>query len=223
MSDQDSSTSRPSPQPSWTRRDWLARNSAAILVASHPALWSGSNRTQNGLGAGRTNGRIKVDAELAARVASHAELMGPDQMEALAKSAVEAARTAGAKYADARLTREVQHHYEFVNRDGDITGDMETIGLGVRVLVDGYWGFSASPVWDTDEAVRLAREAVSQARVNAKGTARTAELGQYPVVTGRWSTPIGIDPFTVTIEEKQDYMEYWDGVRESGRARYSVR
>ena len=54
--------------------------------------------------------------------------------------------------------------------------------------------------------VQLARDAVAQATDNQLGTPRAVELGTIPTATGAWATPIEIDPFTVTIEEKLDFI-----------------
>jgi TldD protein len=153
--------------------------------------------------------------------------LDPSQSQLLAQQAVDAARSAGAQYADARLTRVVQHlhffgfrppinevHYD-VNQFHKVAGDIETIGIGVRAMVDGYWGFSAFPLWGgvpggTDAAVRIARDAVAQAKINSKGPVRAVEMGSVPVVKGAWSTPVKIDPFKLTIEEKMDTIASWE-------------
>ena len=56
---------------------------------------------------------------------------------------------------------------------------------------------------------RLAQDAVAQAKVNARGTHRVVDLGERPAAVGSWVMPVKIDPFTVTIEEKADFMKYW--------------
>jgi TldD protein len=134
----------------------------------------------------------------------------PEPWQTLAQQAIDTARSAGAQYADARLTRIVQHHYSFAGPDGgSVTDVSDVVGVGVRTLVNGYWGFTASPVHTTDEVVRLARDAVAQARVNARGTSRTVEMVPIPRITGHWVTPIATDPFTIPVEEKLDTIAYW--------------
>lgn len=86
---------------------------------------------------------------------------------ALAMRALDAARSAGAEYADVRISR--NRTQQITTREQRVTGlaDTETFGLGVRVLADGAWGFAASYNLAPDELVRAARQAVSQARANA--------------------------------------------------------
>jgi TldD protein len=88
--------------------------------------------------------------------------------------------------------------------------DREETGIGVRALVNGYWGFAATPSGDRAAVERLARMATAQAAVNAKGALpRTVELSPRPAATGRWATPVRIDPFAVSFEEKFAMMDYW--------------
>lgn len=187
-----------------SRRAWLGRTAVSAWAVTMSSGW---------LRAGGRRRLAPPEPRSAERMAQQSLPLDPGALpalQAIAQHAVETARSAGAQYVDAQLTRDVQHRYEFWDRDGNFEGDNELIGLGVRALVDGYWGFTASTVLTTDESERLARAAVAQARGNAKGKRRSVEMGQYPVVTGQWATPVVIDPFTIPVEEKIDYMEYWN-------------
>jgi TldD protein len=130
-----------------------------------------------------------------------------DGQEALAKQAVEAARAAGAQYADVRITRIVFLNYNIYNA---WMWNVEEIGVGVRALVQGAWGFAAAPVRDEAEITQLSRNAVAQAKVNARGVTKKFEWGQTPIARGRWQTPVSVDAFTVPIEEIDATMRYWD-------------
>lgn len=124
------------------------------------------------------------------------------RVKELAARALDAARTAGAIYADVRLT-----HQRTRTVDLDGPTDIESMVVGVRSLVDGYWGFAASPVWSPDEMARLAREAVRQAKTNALGRPRSVELAPVPAVAdGHWTMPVSIDPFEVSPFEIQDFL-----------------
>jgi TldD protein len=126
---------------------------------------------------------------------------------ALAMRGLEAARTAGAHYADIRInTNRMQG---LSTRDRRVTGlsDNVTSGFGIRVLVDGTWGFAASGIVTVDEVVRVAERAVEQARANRAAQRAPVELA--PVVAepdGVWRSPIRIDPFEIPIEEKVDLL-----------------
>ncbi len=133
--------------------------------------------------------------------------MDPSTMQAFALAAVDAAKIAGAHYAEARVTRTVQQTFGQQYRDPIFKSDTEEIALGIRALVDGGWGFASSPYWYLDEAAVLAREAVTQAKVNSAASPSPVDFGKYPVASGTWATP-GIDPFQVPIEEKLELIRY---------------
>lgn len=152
---------------------------------------------------------------------------GPPDAElirVLALRAVDAAKSAGATYADARLVRIVNqvtgsrteeligYSWETSRFDGGraipATAETETHAFAVRALVDGAWGFTASPWWTPDEAVTLARDAVAQARDNAQWVTSRIELAPAPVTTGTWTTPMRVDPFSIPAEEKMAFAQY---------------
>jgi TldD protein len=121
----------------------------------------------------------------------------------LAARALDAARSAGAQYADFRLSR--NRSQAISTRERQITGfeDSETFGFGVRVLVDGSWGFGASRDVTVPEVERIARQSVAQARANRavqREPVQLAEAEVYPDAV--WRTPIEIDPFDVPIDDK---------------------
>jgi TldD protein len=125
-----------------------------------------------------------------------------DERELTAR-ALDAARSAGASYADVRIQR--NRTQSIGTRERQITSfdDAETYGFGVRVLADGAWGFAASRDVNAEEVVRVARQAVAQARANARALTRPVQLAPveaFPDV--RWESPMRIDPFGVPVEEK---------------------
>lgn len=183
------------------RRDWITYN-AALSLAPMSARRNTLYRTGNTPTTG--NGRaIHSAAHDVAWTTQDASL---DAWEVLVRRAVTAARRAGAHYADARITHTISQQYSFAERGPNCA---ETVGLGVRALYNGYWGFAATPGGDGGEAERLAEAAVAQARVNARGMPRTVGLGTVAPAVGRWAMPITIDPFVIPIEEKLAHIQYW--------------
>jgi TldD protein len=124
------------------------------------------------------------------------------RLKELATRAIEAARSAGAVYADARLTHVCQRELTI----GTIM-ESELLTVGVRALVSGYWGFASGPVWSPDEMARLGREACHQAKANTLGKVRTVDLAPVTLVSdGHWMTPVKIDPFEVSPFEVNDFL-----------------
>ena len=117
--------------------------------------------------------------------------------------AIDSARRAGASYADARIQR-VQRN-TVVARERQVLEivDSDTIGCGIRALVDGCWGFAATPRLTTDGIQRAAAEAVATAKANRIARDRAVELAPNPAhPDASWSSGFTIDPFTISIEEK---------------------
>lgn len=123
--------------------------------------------------------------------------------DALGAMALDAARSAGADYADIRIST---NRTQFVaTRERVVSGvsDSETSGFGIRVLVDGTWGFAASREVTPDEVVRVARVAVEQGKANRAAQRRPVELAPLDWTgRGEWRSPIEIDPYTIAIEDK---------------------
>ena len=125
----------------------------------------------------------------------------------LAERALNAAQMAGAGYADFRIGR--YRNQSVSTREQRVTGlsDNQSLGFGIRVLVDGTWGFSASRELVADEVERVARVAVAQAVANRAAQRQPVELAPTDVhPDGRYETPIEIDPFTVPIQDKVELL-----------------
>jgi TldD protein len=151
---------------------------------------------------------------------SHGPVPGSERRD-LAMRALTAARDAGADWADVRInTNRMQ---ALSTRDRRVTGlaDNVTSGFGVRVLVEGTWGFAASGNVTADEVEAVARQAVAQARANRAAQRRPVELAPAPVEPdGVWRSPIRMDPFDIPIEEK---VEFLFGANEAALAVAGVR
>jgi TldD protein len=136
------------------------------------------------------------------------QLPQPDpNIRELALLALDAARSAGASYADVRVSR--TQSQSVATREDRVTNlsDSDTMGFGVRVLVNGAWGFVASRELSRDEVQRVARTAVAQARANRRAMSRPVILAASPAVSdGRWASPSRIDPFSIPIEQKADLL-----------------
>ena len=117
--------------------------------------------------------------------------------------ALDAARSAGAQYADVRISRNRNQSINTRERRVQGLSDNETFGFGVRTLVGGAWGFAASSDLTRDEVARIARQAAAQAAANRAALVKPVVLAPAPVTRdGSWRSPIRIDPFDVAIEEK---------------------
>jgi TldD protein len=125
----------------------------------------------------------------------------------LAMRALDAARSAGASYADFRMNGNRSQALGTRERQITFFNDAETFGFGVRVIANGAWGFAASRELTADEVVRVAQQAVAQARANAATQQRPLELAPVEAVpAGTWRSPVRVDPFEIPIEDKVDLL-----------------
>ncbi len=173
---------------STSRRDFLRSSAAAAAAAS----------------------LLTADRAQAAALEGRQPLWsGDSDHRELAMRAIDAARAAGASYADCRISSARSQNIGTRERRVLNIGDNETFGFGVRVMVEGTWGFAASSELSADEVARVARQAVAQARANRRAMVKPLELAPIhhaPVPNGQWRSPARIDPFTVAIEDKVAYL-----------------
>ena len=129
---------------------------------------------------------------------------------ALADAALQRAKDLGATRADFRLER-IRSQY-LVVRDEVLqtAADDEDLGIAVRVVHGGAWGFAAGVVLTVEEAARLAERAVQVATVAAPMTIRRVELAPEPVHRDVvWSSSFQINPFEVPTAEKAAQLIDW--------------
>ena len=123
-------------------------------------------------------------------------------MRDLVALALDAARLAGASYADARA---VETRRETLSvRTGRVEGieNAESLGVGIRVIADGAWGFAATSTLTADGIRAAAREAVALARAAATTLRRPVRLTEVGTFNDTWTGPCVIDPFGVSLDEK---------------------
>jgi TldD protein len=118
------------------------------------------------------------------------------------EAALEAARLAGADYADARVVDTSREELEVASGRVEAVERSDSFGLGVRVLAQGAWGFSASREVTVAEAARVARQAVGIAKASALVPGEPIRLAALDPARGQWAGPCEIDPFTVPLEDK---------------------
>jgi TldD protein len=113
----------------------------------------------------------------------------------------------GVQYADIRAV-ERKHEGLHVDRDAvDQVVIEESLGIGIRVLLNGQWGFAATHQVDNPVTLEQAvRRAVDQAQA-AAGLGPPVALAPVPVVRARYATAVVRNPFTdVGVSEKIDLL-----------------
>jgi TldD protein len=139
-------------------------------------------------------------------------------LDTLSSRALETAKLKGAQYADVRIVHTADQSLSVKNGVVDGLSSSESLGFGVRVLVDGAWGFASSRELAADEVDKVAALAVKIARASALVRGEPVNLGPPVTSRGAYTTPLRIDPFTIPIEEKVNLLLLADaGMARAGK------
>lgn len=123
-------------------------------------------------------------------------------MNDLAQWALDMIASAGAEYGDVRFLRyRRQNLYTEDERVSNMT-DSEDMGFGVRVIVNGAWGFAGSDRLTKEEVERVTRQALEIARASSTAMLRPVRLVPEPARRESFRTLYQVDPFTVPIDQK---------------------
>lgn len=124
-------------------------------------------------------------------------------LRALADAALSRASELRATHADVRVERVREGVRVFRDTDLETNTDSADLGLSVRVIHGGAWGFAAGITLTVDAAATLAEQAVATAKVSAVLTGAPVEQAPEPVHTGEWTSDYAVNPFDVDEAEKQ--------------------
>ncbi|MEM9301773.1 MAG: TldD/PmbA family protein [Pseudomonadota bacterium] len=125
----------------------------------------------------------------------------------LADAGLNAAKAAGATYADVRVGRYLNQFV--VTRENKVQNivNTESLGVGVRVIANGTWGFAATSALGPDDMTQAAATAVAIAKANSKYQDKPVELAPVKGVGEvSWRTPIEKNPFEVPIKDKVEML-----------------
>lgn len=124
-------------------------------------------------------------------------------LEQLRDAALSRATELGCSYADLRVERIRSAGRSYRDRALESSTTSETLGLAVRVLFQGVWGFASDIALTVEVAARLAERAVVTAKVALPLTPRRVELADEPVYAdARWVSAYEVNPFDVDEAEQ---------------------
>src|SRR5207248_2081559 len=123
-------------------------------------------------------------------------------MKEFTSRALNLAALRGARYSDIRIIDSREQVVSVKNGHVDAIGEIETQGFGVRVLVGDSWGFASSATLNYDEIDRVTDLAIEIAKASAQVPGDRVDLGPAATSTGKYVTPIEIDPFSISLDDK---------------------
>ena len=122
-------------------------------------------------------------------------------MKDRALEALDAAlRTGVTTFADIRVIESKDRSLSTKNGRAGNAASSEDLGLGIRVIADGCWGFAATSDLSKDGIEAAAKLAIEIARSGALAKAHDVQLAAESAHTGTWTSHCEIDPFAVPVE-----------------------
>jgi TldD protein len=122
-------------------------------------------------------------------------------MKHVANWALNTAEVRGASYADVRVVAHRSRALTTKNGKVGSASDSESVGMSVRVIADGAWGFAASSELGRGAAEATAAHAAEIARASARAKRNDVVLAPEKPVVAEWTTPYKVDPFSVSVEQ----------------------
>src|SRR5687767_9242437 len=121
----------------------------------------------------------------------------------LADAALQAATAAGATYSDVRIGRYLRQFV--ITREDKVQNvvNTESTGAGIRVIVNGAWGFAATNQLTAEGIAQAAQQAAAIAKANSKSQTSPVQLATVKGVGEvSWKTPIKKNAMEVPLKEK---------------------
>jgi len=124
----------------------------------------------------------------------------------LVDSALDLAKVKGATFAEVRVVERRSETLEVKNGSAEVIKYDESHGCGVRVVVDGAWGFASTSKIERGEVEAITDLAVRIARASALTKKENVVLSSAEKVVANYRTPVKIDPFTVPLAKRVDLL-----------------
>jgi len=127
-------------------------------------------------------------------------------MQDFANWALETARVRGASYADARVM-DIRHR-DLSTKNGQVgtLAESESLGIGIRVIAQGSWGFASTDRLTRVGIAACAAEAVAIAKASALAKLHNVEMTPVEVYQDTWQNPYVKDPFRIPLERQLEML-----------------
>ena len=116
-------------------------------------------------------------------------------LQAVSDAAISTAKSLGASHVDIRVERVRTGVLSLRNTNPESQSDNTVSGIGVRVIVNGAWGFASAPEISVDSAKKLAQSAVALAQISKPLTTEKIALAPEPIYAGRKDFPVSRSQF----------------------------
>jgi len=120
--------------------------------------------------------------------------------------AIDTAQLRGASYADVRVMHIRQRDLTTKNGQVGTLAQSESIGLGIRVLANGAWGFASTDRLTSEGVADCAAQAVSIARASALAKRGEVVMAAEDAYIDSWQSPFRKDPFEIPLETQLELL-----------------
>lgn len=127
-------------------------------------------------------------------------------MRSLAQEALDAAVRRGVSYADVRVVESRERHVATKNGKAARMSSSESLGLGIRVVSEGCWGFAASDDLSREGIEAAARLAHEIAHAGRHTRLEDVQLAPESPYAAEWASPFRIDPFSIPVDRNLDLL-----------------
>jgi len=110
------------------------------------------------------------------------------------------------EYADVRFERMLHENLVVEQERATAISLFESHGIGIRVLMNGSWGFAATPHLTPRDLRQAVSRAIDIARASSLLNRQPRALAAVEPVTARYASTYAVDPFDVPLSRKLDYL-----------------
>lgn len=127
-------------------------------------------------------------------------------MQEIGAWALETAKRRGATYADVRVM-DIRHR-DISTKNGEVgtLSESESLGIGIRVIANGSWGFASTDRLTREAVQECAAEAVAIAKASALAKIEDLALAPESAYVDVWQNPFLKDPFRIPVERQIDLL-----------------
>ncbi len=156
-------------------------------------------------------GMSAIALPMTGKIVSAAEMLDQPMDVAFKKKmadiALNKAKSLGATYCDARIGRYLNEFVTCQETRVDNIVNTESVGIGIRVIANGTWGFASTSNITPDSVANTAAQAVAIAKANSKFQTTPVQLAPLKGVGEQsWRTPMTKNAFEIPTKEKTELL-----------------
>ncbi len=118
------------------------------------------------------------------------------------KGVIDFLQSKGVSYGDIRYVNTETESIRVTDDTVDTLNKDVDQGIGIRVIIDGAWGFASSSICTVAEMRKVANRAINIAKASALTISEPVKLAEVEPLVGTYATPLETDPFKVRLKSK---------------------